>query len=277
MTSKTIHKGRACVTLTQDKHRGLPWFCNTPILPPATDILSDKRTVTCFFATTLPVPLGDEVALFNGIATTVKFLNSKGLALKEVNSGSFCQGEGEMACKLSPTAAVVRDPSGELLKSNLGAIFQLGYFRSTRIEHALRRSTNIEKLLEHPATWSHYDDASFLFHVIASTKESCPPLDHLVKKDMNGMFNWATIPAIINEVSKKRAAYNTGQFVDLVRFTRNKLAHFKDSDPAFVKQFGTPEEFLKYINQHAVTSGDLVFSLWEAMNNQVEELKHFWI
>jgi hypothetical protein len=235
------HEGEDCIALAVRSYQKLPWFANASEVVAHFDVRSDGDNIVYFFHNPMPVSCKDEGALFKGIIRCLQFLQAKGLALEEVTEKTFCHAEGEFACLLSPACKVTADPRGQTIILNKQAVFREECFKSIRIRHALCRTRSIDRLQRHPATWSFAQDMSLLFHFIAVDKKQQRNLNHLIKKNKNGTTNWATIQAIKDEVDlapiKHKTNYNSHDFMDLVRFVRNRCAHFYGSAKSFSKRF----------------------------------------
>lgn len=140
------------------------------------------------------------------------------------------------------------DLDGNKLLTNIEEIARLGLFKKRRILHALTNAKSVESLYKHPAAWGELEDTALLFQFFALIgTTNLGDLDHLIKtKDDDGDVNWAIHPQIIKDIKEGgekeggrgrggNAGSNEIRFIanyvhysfwDLMRFTRNKIAHF---------------------------------------------------
>ena len=135
--SEFRQKWEEYVQITEKGYAGMPWYVNSSQVAPIIDIWSDGRELVVVFAPPQPIATKDEVALFRSVIACLRFLESKRLALREVERSFFCHSDEEVqACKLSPTCRVTENPDGTLLQENMTDIASLGFFTNERIKHA---------------------------------------------------------------------------------------------------------------------------------------------
>ena len=229
--SESSYKGQKCVKFAVREYKNLPWCVNPLQVAPVIDILSRDGNFVSFFKLPRPVVVSNETTFFVNLVDCLQFLKSKHLALESIGLEVFCQGDEEQSCKLSPYCQPVSDPSGSLLVNNMREIASLRLFQRERILDSLRTAKSIHDLKGHPATWSSLEDVSFLFHysAFASPNNSNFKLDHLIMtRNENGQVDWANEPLINNDI--KGRTYKRNCFQNLLRYARNKMAHFGECD-----------------------------------------------
>lgn len=260
----------------------MPWFINFPYVVPIVDVWSDGENLAVYFEFPRPVINDDEVAVFKGMAACLLSLRSRHLALApaSIGAGTFCgNGDGLQKCTLSPYCEVIQDPDGRFLYQNMGKMADLGLLKYERSREALRNTRNLDEILRHPATWGDIENMSFIFHYMAFCGKSYLSLNTLIRTEKDGLRNWAVHPLVVLDIEEGAgdATYDGGLFWDLVRYIRNKFAHFYDSDKRFTGHFRSPEGLLRYFNDNVVEGGDLVHSVWSTINQNVESLSRFWV
>ena len=239
-SKETSHKGWDCVRITVKGYEDLPWFVHSSIVAPAIDIVSTGKNFASYFKRFQPVKISNELAIFKEILACLKFLKSKRMALSAVASSSFCHVSEEQPCVLSPPHCdVVKDYSGEQLARNMKQISRLKFFKNRRMVCALRQSRSITGLSKHPAMWGPIEDASLLLQFFSLAGKTClDDLDTLIRcEGENGKKTWIRHEEIIKDIERGKligVEYNGASFHDLIRYIRNKIAHFGESHKSFI-------------------------------------------
>ena len=281
-TLRSNHKQRDCIVLAVKGYEDLPWFTNTSRVAPAFDIFSYEGNLASFFEHPHPITITDTVAVSRVVVACLQFLRRKRLALRIVDDTIFCEGDEEYICKLSPTGQMMGDQDGRALRRNMGEISLLTRFRTDRMQHALTKVKRIEDLDRHPVTWDHVKDSSLLLDFMTYASRAYLDLNHLIKTSgADGKLSWAIDPDVLEDSlvvvpGMPVAKYKYGLFRDLIRYLRNRIAHYGEGNPKLVKRFPTPDLLIKYFNESVIGDGDLVFSLWKEINDKrIRELPHY--
>ena len=204
------------------------------------------RTLWCYFHKSQPINVVDEYSTFKKIVACLEFLEQKHMALEVVDDRSFCYVSEEQTCVLSPKCGVVKDPTGKQLIVNMKRISRLGFFKERRITHALCNSDCVESLKKHPAMWGAIEDGALILHFFTLAGEtSLEDLNKLIKtSERDGKLNWIIDEEIKKDVERSKlfnVHYDGSSFRDLLRYIRNKIAHFSQSPKSFTKRFSSPE------------------------------------
>lgn len=149
-----------------------------------------------------------------------------------------------------------------------------------RFRHGALKVQNLENMKKHPAFWSRLQDLNFI--VLLISREAEQRLLELPSLVIGG--NWASDPEVAKDVRGDRkywprgghSRYNTTSLIDLGRYYRNKAVHFEQLHPDLKNALGKSTDKLVELCNRWVTSGDLVFSLWEAANGKLESMEEFW-
>ena len=118
---------------------------------------------------------------------------------------------------------------------------------------------------------------TLLFQAIAFADKKHFNVNSAIKLLRGNIRNWAIDPKITDDFKKQNMYYDTSSFWDLLRFIRNKLAHFKDNDPVLLLFDKSPAGIIEYFNKHVLKNGDLIYTIWDAINSKETKLSHFWI
>ena len=235
-SSEFQYRGRTCQRMAVKAYSHTPWFFITSQVSPLLDVWSYEGNLVAVFELDQPVAATDEVAIFQGIVACFKSLRSQSLALNAVDSNTFCHSDGEYICTLSPRCGVIEDADGQHLQRNMGEISQSVTFKRERMKDAFDNTQSIKSLLLHPAMWSPREDSVLLIHFMALASKTKLDLDHLIMTEArSGQKDWAVKKAISDEIEE---AYERNSFKQLVRFARNKIAHFGECS----KELALPKE-----------------------------------
>ena len=268
------HKQQNCLILAVKGYVDMPWFLNTSRVAPAFDIFSYEGNLACFYEVPRPITSTDRVTVSRTVVACLQFLRRKGLALRAVDFTTFCEGDEEYVCKLSPTDQVVEDQDGHMLRRNMSALSKHAPFANARMQHALRKVQHVADLSRHPVTWDHAKDCSLLLDFVTLASGTQMAFERLIGTvGADGSANWAVDPDILADSSMvvpgmPVARYGYHLFRELIRYLRNRIAHYGTGHPRLIARFPTPDKLIVYFNENVVTSGDLVFSLWSAINER---------
>lgn len=279
------HKGRDCARIAIRGYSSLPWFVNCSHITPIIDIWSYGGNLVAVFDAPQPLAATNEVTVFQSLVACLQSLRSSNVALETVNN-AFCQGNERQACRLSPRCRVVDDIDGCKIVNNMWSIARSGLFQNDVIIHALENTSSVENLLKHPAGWGVHEEPNFLLQFVTfvgkDRVEEHFTLDILIKtRNERGETSWAVDKAIIEDITNRAGnpTYETDKIQELVRYERNKIAHFGEcKDKKLNDLFGrTPDGVITYFNKNVLDNGNLVFSLWKHVREkQISELVHFW-
>ena len=275
---EAIHEGRASILHAVHGYQSPPYcFTPTQVFPPS-KVLSKGGKFLLIFETPQPLVARneDEAALFKSVVECLRFLDHKRLALETVDDKTFCRGEGRQICMLSPRCQIVNDHDGSQLLDNIQSISDLKLFHRMRFLHAFKTSKNFANFLKHPAMWSPLEDFSFIFYLNTFIGDFDLTLDHLLKL---GAWNQEeSIKQDLAALKNKAKNLIPHKFKSMLRYARNKMAHFDECSDELAMLFNhSPEGVIDYFNRKVVIGGDLVFAVWEFINQKHPPLIRFWI
>ena len=248
------HKQWDCVILAVKGYVDMPWFVNTTRVTPAFDIFSYEGNLTCFYEIPRSATSTDSVAVSRIVVACLQFLRRKGLALRAIDSTILCKGGEEYIRKLSSTGQVVDDQDGHMLRCSMSALSEHAPFTSKRMQHALLEVQHIEDLNRHPVTWDHVKDCPLLLDLVTLASGTQMTFGHLIRTvGADGSVNWAVDPDILADSlmivpGMPVAKYRYHLSRELVRYLRNRIAHYGTGNPRLITRFPTPDKLVMHFN-----------------------------